>query len=80
MSDENSSLFKTPEEELSRLQMPTLLINGEFSVIHNPQRALQRAIRLIPNLDAEFISDDWHILNAEKSELVNTPIFQFCSQ
>ena len=45
-------------------------------MIYNPNRALQRATRLMPNLEAEMIPDASHALNAEKSELVNSRILQ----
>ena len=60
------------------MQVPTLLLIGGRSVIYNPSRALRRATRLMPNLEAEMIPDASHALNAEKSELLNARIIQFC--
>jgi pimeloyl-ACP methyl ester carboxylesterase len=68
------------DQELRRVQTPTLLFVGGRSVIYNPNRALQRATRLMPNLEAEIIPDASHALNAEKSELVNARILRFCQR
>ena len=66
------------DEELRRVEVPTLLLIGGQSVIYDPKRAYQRATRLIPNIKAEIIPDASHALNAEKSEYVNARILQFC--
>jgi pimeloyl-ACP methyl ester carboxylesterase len=68
------------DEELRRVQTPTLLLVGGRSVIYNPSRALRRATRLMPNLEAEIIPDASHALNDEKAELVNARILQFCQR
>ncbi len=66
------------DEDLRRLQAPTLLLIGERSVIYDPQRVYRRAMRLIPEVQAEIIPDASHALNAEKSEIVNERILRFC--
>jgi pimeloyl-ACP methyl ester carboxylesterase len=66
------------DEELHGVKVPTLLLIGGRSVIYNPHRALQRATRTMPNLEAEIIPDASHALNAEKAELVNARILRFC--
>jgi pimeloyl-ACP methyl ester carboxylesterase len=66
------------DEELLQLSVPTLLLIGGQSVIYNPKRAYQRAIRLIPNLTADIIQDASHSLNAEKADIVNDRMLQFC--
>jgi pimeloyl-ACP methyl ester carboxylesterase len=65
------------DEELRQVHTPTLLLIGGRSVIYNPDRALRRATRLMPNLEAEIIPDASHALNAEKAEIVNEHILQF---
>ena len=66
------------DEELRQLSIPTLLLIGGRSVIYNPKRVYLRATKLIPNLSAEIIQDAAHSLNAEKADLVNERILQFC--
>ncbi len=66
------------DSELRSLKIPVLLLIGERSVIYNPQRAYQRAIRLISNVQAEIIPGASHALNDEKAELVNARILKFC--
>jgi pimeloyl-ACP methyl ester carboxylesterase len=65
------------DEELRRLHTPTLLLIGGRSVIYNPDRALRRAVQLMPDLEAKIIPDASHALNAEKAEIVNEHILQF---
>jgi len=66
------------DSELRSVKIPVLLLIGERSVIYNPQRVYQRAIHLIPNVQAEIIPGASHALNAEKVELVNARILEFC--
>jgi len=66
------------DSELRSVKVPALVLIGEHSVIYNPQRVYQRAPRLIPNVQAEIIPDASHALNAEKAELVNLRILEFC--
>jgi pimeloyl-ACP methyl ester carboxylesterase len=66
------------DEDLHHLQTPTLLLIGENSVIYNPERVYHRAKQLIPDIKAEIISNTGHSLLAEKSEIVNSRILQFC--
>jgi pimeloyl-ACP methyl ester carboxylesterase len=66
------------DEDLRKLKSPTLLLIGGCSVIYDPQRAYERATRLIPGIQAEIIPNASHALNFEQSELVNTHILQFC--
>jgi pimeloyl-ACP methyl ester carboxylesterase len=75
-----SPIRATPfsDEELRHVRVPKLLLIGARSVIYNPQRVLQRATRLMPNLEAEIIPEASHALNAEKSEIVNARILRFC--
>jgi pimeloyl-ACP methyl ester carboxylesterase len=66
------------DAELRRMKAPTLLLVGGRSVIYDPERACQRATRLMPNLEAEIIPEASHALTMEKSEIVNARILQFC--
>jgi pimeloyl-ACP methyl ester carboxylesterase len=66
------------DEDLLKLETPTLLFIGGRSVIYDPQRAYRRATRLMPHLQAQIIPDASHGLAAEKADLVNARILQFC--
>jgi pimeloyl-ACP methyl ester carboxylesterase len=66
------------EAELRSVKVPVLALIGGRSIIYNPERALQRAAQLIPDVQAEIIPDASHALNAEKAELVNAWILAFC--
>jgi pimeloyl-ACP methyl ester carboxylesterase len=70
--------FPFSDEDLRKLQIPTMLLIGGKSVIYDPQRVCQRATKLIPHIQAEIIPDASHALIAEKSEIVNDRILQFC--
>jgi pimeloyl-ACP methyl ester carboxylesterase len=67
------------EAQLGSVRAPVLVLIGGRSVIYNPEAVQRRAKHLIPNVQAEIIPDASHALNAEKSELVNERILQFCS-
>jgi len=66
--------------QLRSVHVPTLVLIGGRSVIYNPQRALRRAMELLPDVQAEIIPDTSHALTEERSELVNSCILQFCEQ
>jgi len=66
------------DSELRSVKAPVLVLIGERSVIYNPQRAYQRATHLIPDVRAEIIQGGSHALNAEKAEIVNDRILEFC--
>jgi pimeloyl-ACP methyl ester carboxylesterase len=68
------------DAELRRVEAPTLLLVGGRSVIYNPERAYRRAIRLVPDLEAEIIPEASHALTLEKPETVNARILQFCQR
>lgn len=66
------------EAQLGSIRAPVLVLIGGRSVIYNPKHVQRRAKHLIPNVEAQIIPDASHALNAEKSELVNERILQFC--
>ncbi len=68
------------DDELRRINTPTLLLLGDNEIIYNPQAALKRATRLIPNIDAEIIPGVGHGLSQEQPELVNSRILEFLTE
>jgi pimeloyl-ACP methyl ester carboxylesterase len=65
------------DAELRQLRAPTLLLLGEHEVIYNPQRALDRAMRLIPHLEATIVPGAGHALTFDQAEVVNERILAF---
>ncbi len=65
------------DAELKAIQVPVLLLIGAKSVIYDPQRACQRASRLISGIQAMIVPDASHALLSEKSNLVNAQMLQF---
>jgi pimeloyl-ACP methyl ester carboxylesterase len=65
------------DDELRSITTPTLLMMGEDEVIYNPDRAIERARRLIPNLQVEVIPDAGHAISIEQPEIVNEHILRF---
>ncbi len=68
------------DEQLRQIKAPTLLLLGEHEVIYNPQTALVRAQRLIPQLEAESILQAGHALNFDQPEIVNRRILEFLNK
>ena len=67
------------DEELKRIDLPTLLLIGSKERIYNLSKAIRRAERLMPNLTAEIVPNVGHTLNMEKPEIINSRILQFLS-
>ena len=65
------------DEELQQVKPPTLLLLGDHEVIYNLQAALNRALKLIPNIEAAIIPGAGHALNFDQPEMVNTCILEF---
>jgi pimeloyl-ACP methyl ester carboxylesterase len=65
------------EAELRSMKVPVLTLIGERSIIYNPQRACERASKLIPGVQAEIVPGASHALNAEKAGLLNERIVEF---
>jgi|WetSurSiteA1Bulk_404760.scaffolds.fasta_scaffold02434_5 pimeloyl-ACP methyl ester carboxylesterase len=64
-------------EELKRMSVPVLLLIGDHEIMYEPRKALDCAIRLFPNLQAELIPNANHILNSDQPELINARILRF---
>jgi pimeloyl-ACP methyl ester carboxylesterase len=68
------------DEELRGLSVPSLILIGEEEMVYDPKAALDRATRLIPNVQPELIPDAGHILGMEQAELVDAHILEFMSK
>lgn len=71
----NPTVFS--DDELRSITVPTLLMMGEDEVIYNPRRAVERAKRLIPNLQVEIIPCAGHAISLEQPEIVNAYVLRF---
>lgn len=65
------------DEELCKIQTPVLLLIGDREVVYDPQRVIQRAIRLVPNLKAEMVPNANHNAQYTAPEFVNQKILEF---
>ena len=65
------------DAELKQIELPALLLIGAGEKIYNPQKAIERAQRLMPDLTAEIIPNVCHTLNMEQPETINARILQF---
>ena len=76
-----ATMFPTAytEEELKQIELPTLLLIGAGEKIYNPQKAIDRARRWMPDLTAEIIPNVGHTLNMEQPETINARILEFLS-
>jgi pimeloyl-ACP methyl ester carboxylesterase len=67
------------DEDLSRIEHKSLMLIGDQDRL-NPPKSLERAKRVIPNLEGEIIPQAGHFLNMEQPELVNQRIMDFLAQ
>jgi len=68
------------DDELKHIKTPALLLIGEKEVIFSAPKALDRAIRLMPNIQAEMIPDAGHIPSMDQPEMVNERILNFLNK
>jgi pimeloyl-ACP methyl ester carboxylesterase len=65
------------DAELRQVHTPMLLMIGDHEVIYNPQRAIQRATRLVSGLKAEIVPNANHNAQVTAPEFVNEKILEF---
>jgi pimeloyl-ACP methyl ester carboxylesterase len=65
------------DEELRRINIPTLLLVGEREVVYQPGRALERARRLMLHVEAELIEGGGHLFPVDRAEATNARILKF---
>jgi pimeloyl-ACP methyl ester carboxylesterase len=64
------------DEDLSRIQHKVLMLTGDQDRL-NPPKSLERAKRLIPNLEGEIILQAGHFLSMEQPKLVDALSLDF---
>jgi pimeloyl-ACP methyl ester carboxylesterase len=65
-----------PADELKNLHMPILMLIGDHDRL-NPPRTLQRALQLIPHLEAEIIPQAGHLISMEQPGSVDQRVLNF---
>jgi pimeloyl-ACP methyl ester carboxylesterase len=65
------------DKELRKIEIPCLLLYGELEIVCNPQKAVERARRTIPHIEAEIIPNAGHGLSQEKADIVNARLLKF---
>lgn len=65
------------DQELKRIELPSLLLIGAMDKIYNPNKAIKRAQRWMPVLTAEIISNAGHLLIMDQPEIINARILKF---
>ncbi len=73
------TVLPTPytDEELRGVKNPTLLLIGQQESMYDPVPAIERAKRLIPDIQAELIPSAGHELAVSKPEAVDQRILKF---
>ncbi len=65
------------DDELRRINTPTLLLLGDKEVCFDPHAAWDRAKNLLPNVQGEIMPKVGHALTMEQPEIVNARILSF---
>jgi pimeloyl-ACP methyl ester carboxylesterase len=65
------------DAELKQIDLPALLLNGSAEKVYNPQKAIKRAQRWMPDLTAQIIPDAGHLLFMDQPEIIDACILKF---
>jgi pimeloyl-ACP methyl ester carboxylesterase len=65
------------DEDLRAIVAPTLLLVAAHEVVYKPSRALQRARRLLPDLEADVVADAGHFVSMERADVVDQRVLEF---
>jgi pimeloyl-ACP methyl ester carboxylesterase len=69
-----------PDDELSSIEVPTLLLIGQQETAYDAAGALERAKRLMPNLEGELIQRASHDMSVGQHDIVDNRIVDFLSR
>ena len=64
-------------EKLKQITAPTLLFISGNDPTFNKQKDIDRAVKMIPNIQLEFMADIGHAINLENADFVNNRILEF---
>lgn len=65
------------DEELRKLNMPTLLLIGEQEFLYNSKSAIERAKRVLSDGDVELIQNCNHAIVSDQTERVSSKVVEF---
>jgi pimeloyl-ACP methyl ester carboxylesterase len=65
------------DDELRSVNVPTLALIAGRSVMHDPQRAFDRAEALIPNVQVELWPEATHSISGQFADKVNARVLRF---
>jgi pimeloyl-ACP methyl ester carboxylesterase len=65
------------DEALRAMKVPTLLLIGGQEVIADPARALERARRLIPDVEGDLVAGCRHDMCASRHDIVDARVLEF---
>jgi pimeloyl-ACP methyl ester carboxylesterase len=65
------------DEELRRVQAPTLLLIGDHEVLYDPAAALDRARRLIPSFEGQLVWRASHDMPYSQHRVVDARVLEF---
>jgi pimeloyl-ACP methyl ester carboxylesterase len=82
MHPETLQILPAPfsDSELSTMRVPTLLLIGQQEVLYDPVAALDRAERLIPNLEGALIPRASHDMSYSQHDVVDARILEFLTR
>jgi pimeloyl-ACP methyl ester carboxylesterase len=82
MSSETMRVMPTvfSDEELRALRPPVLLLIGENEVIYDSEEALDRARRLIPDLEGEIVPKCGHDISITQHGIVDARALEFLQE
>jgi pimeloyl-ACP methyl ester carboxylesterase len=65
------------DQDLRKIRAPVLQLNGDHEVIYKPERAIERATRMVAGLKAEIVPNANHIAEFTAPGFLNTRILAF---
>jgi pimeloyl-ACP methyl ester carboxylesterase len=67
------------DQQLSALTMPVLFLAGDNDMFNNKD-SVDRAIKMMPCVQAEIISNSGHFISVDQAEIVNGKIIEFVAK
>jgi pimeloyl-ACP methyl ester carboxylesterase len=68
------------DQALRALHSPTLLLIGDHEVVYKPTKAIGRATRLIPHVEAKIVPDANHNAQYTAADFVNAQVLAFLAE
>ena len=65
------------DDELRQVKVPVMLLVGDKERVLNPAKALERARRLVPGIEADMIPGAGHALPIDQPAIVNARLLKF---